>query len=116
MITDSTTTFFQHLAAAGHQPLLNGVSGALRFDLSDGPLTDQWLVRVNKGDVEVSRDEGPADAVVRVDRDAFDAMTEGRLNALTCFLRGELGIDGDVGLVISFQRLFPGPDPTRRPR
>ena len=116
MITDSTTSFFDHLAAEGHQPLLNAVSGALRFDLADGPSTDHWYVRVNKGEVAVSHDDLPADAVVRVDRGVFDAMAEGRLNAVAAFLRGELALEGDVGLVISFQRLLPGPPSSRRAR
>jgi putative sterol carrier protein len=113
VIADSTTDFFERLAAEAHQPLLNSVSGTLRFDLADGLSTDHWYVRVEKGDVEVSHDELPADAIMRLERQVFDAMAEGRLNAVAAFLRGELALDGDVGLVISFQRLFPGPPPPR---
>jgi putative sterol carrier protein len=109
LITDSTADFFDKLGRRGHEPLLNSVSGTLRFDLTDGPRTDQWYVRVTKGDMKVGQEELAADTIVRVDKDVFIAMTEGRVNAVAAFLRGELALDGDVGLIISFQRLFPGP-------
>ena len=113
MTVDTLTEFFDRLSAQRHEPLLSALSGTIRFDLSSGASTDHWYVRVNKVKVSVAREERAADAVVRADRDAFAAMTEGRVNAVTAFLRGELAVDGDVGLVISFQRLFPGPPASR---
>jgi putative sterol carrier protein len=109
VITDDATEFFDQLARRGHEPLLNSVSGTVRFDLVDGPRTDHWYVRIKKGDMKVGQQEMAADTIVRVDKDVFLAMTEGRVNAVAAFLRGELALDGDVGLVISFQRLLPGP-------
>jgi hypothetical protein len=113
--TDTATDFFYRLGAEGHQALLNRISGTLRFDVDDGPTTEHWYVRVDKGDVAVSHEDLPADAVVHIGPGDFGAMAEGRLNAIAAFLRGEIHLEGDVGLVISFQRLFPGP-PSRRPQ
>jgi putative sterol carrier protein len=39
-------------------------------------------------------------------------MVEGKVNAMAAVLRGEVSLEGDLGLVISFQRLFPGPPRT----
>jgi putative sterol carrier protein len=61
------------------------------------------------GDVEVSHKNARADAVVRLDRDMFDGMVSGTVNALAATLRGELLAEGDLGLVMHFQRLFASP-------
>jgi putative sterol carrier protein len=110
--TDQATEFFDGLTQRGHEPLLNSVSGTLRFDLTDGPEASRWYVQVKKGDVRVSHDDLPADVVVGLDRDLFLGMVEGKVNAMAAVLRGEVSLDGDLGLVISFQRLFPGPPRT----
>jgi len=112
VITDQATEFFDGLAKRGHEPLLNSVSGTLRFDLADGPGANRWYVRVKKGDIAVGHDDLPADVVVSLDRDLFLGMVEGKVNAMAAVLRGEVGLEGDLGLVVSFQRLFPGPPST----
>ena len=50
-----------------------------------------------------------ADAVIRCDKALFDEMATGRANATTAMLRGVLQSEGDLGLLMSFQRLFPAP-------
>jgi len=111
--TTATEGFFDALAKRGHEPLLQSASGTLRFDLVDGKAVEHWSVAVKKGDVSVSHKEAKADAVVRLDRDLFDRIVTGRENAMAAALRGVLVPEGDLGLVMSFQRLFPGP-PTAR--
>ena len=50
-----------------------------------------------------------ADGVIRCDKALFDEMATGRANATTAILRGVLDAEGDLGLMMSFQRLFPSP-------
>jgi len=104
-----TAAFFDDLAQRGREPLLKNASGTLRFDLHDGAQVEHWTVRMDEGDVDVSRSRAKADAVVRLDKSVFDAMVTGRVNAMACALRGELVPEGDLSLVILFQRVFPGP-------
>lgn len=106
---DATERFFETLATRGREPLLKGASGTIRFDLADGGAVEHWCVAIKKGDVSVSHEKAKADAVVRVDRDLFDGIVSGRENAMAATLRGALVPEGDLGLVMSFQRLFPGP-------
>jgi hypothetical protein len=40
----------------------------------------------------------------------FAAFLAGEKNAFTASMRGDLLCEGDVGLGMLFQRLFPGPD------
>ena len=104
-----TAAFLDDLAGRGKEPLLKSASGTLRFDLRDGDRIEHWAVKIEKGDVNISRSRAHADAVVRLDRSTFDGMTSGTVNATAALLRGDLDVTGDLGLVMLFQRVFPGP-------
>ncbi len=106
---DPTDAFFADLSSRRNEPLLHSVSGTLRFDLTDGAVVGRVLVIVNRGDVQVSRRAARADAVLRAERGLFNGMVEGRVNATAAFLRGDLAVDGDLGLMTWFVRLFAGP-------
>lgn len=110
---DATERFFEALATRGREPLLQGASGTLGFDLVDGGAVEHWCVALKKGDVSVSHEKAKADALVRVNRDLFNGIVTGRENAMAAMLRGVLVPEGDLGLVMSFQRLFPGPPGVR---
>lgn len=110
---DPTGEFFDELAKRGHEPLLESGSGTLRFDLADGKRLEHWFVTINKGDVVVSHKEAKADAIVRIDKVLFDGMATGRVNATAAALRGVLVPEGDLGLLLSFQRLFASPPRSR---
>ena len=107
--SDPTTTFFDKLVARGHEPLLQSTSGTLRIELKNGSRTQYWYVAITKGDIAVSNANAEADAVVRTTKALFGDMATGRVNAMAATLRGVLLAEGDLGLVMSFQRLFPGP-------
>ena len=68
---------------------------------------------IDKGDVKVSRRKTAADAVVHADRSLLDDMVQGRVNATASLLRGLVSVDGNLGLIVLFQRLFPGPSKTK---
>jgi len=104
-----TAAFFDDLARRGHEPLLKSASGTIRFDVLDGERSEHWFVTIEAGDVDVSHSRTKADAVVRLDKDTLDEMVSGQVNAMASVLRGEIVPDGDLSLVILFQRVFPGP-------
>jgi putative sterol carrier protein len=113
---DPTRALFEDLAARGHEPLLKDASGTLRFDLVDGRRVEQWYVSVDQGDVTVSHEKAAADTVLRTDRTLFDQIASGRRNAMAATLRGELVPEGNLSLLMVFQRLFPGPPRSRARR
>jgi putative sterol carrier protein len=115
-MTDATAEFFDALVERGHEPLLEKAKGTLRFDLKDGKKTDRWLVAVVKGDLAVSRQHLRADCVVTADKSLFDDIASGKTNGMAALLRGAMSIEGDVGLMVFFQRLFPGPARSRKRR
>ena len=110
---DATAEFFDAIGRRGHEPLLGSTSGTLRFDLAEGRRVEHWYVTIKKGDIAVSRENAHADAVVRLERSLFDRMATGKVNAMAAALRGVLAPEGNLGLVVSFQRLFPGPPRSR---
>ncbi len=109
MTADPTATFFDGVAKRGREPLLQNASGTLRVELRTGRRTEYWHVTIDKGDIAVSNANDEADAVIRCEKALFDEMATGRANMMTAILRGEFETDGDLGLVVSFQRLFPAP-------
>ena len=106
---DLTTAFFERLTAQGRSPLLLSESGTLRFDLVDGDLEEFWYVTIKKGDVSVSREDRAADCKVRAEKTLFNGMVTGKVNATAAALRDALTMEGNAGLFLVFQRLFPGP-------
>jgi predicted lipid carrier protein YhbT len=114
-LADATATFFEKLAARGHEPLLEKATGTLRFEIADGEHVHRWFVAIAKGDIDVSRKGGDADVVVRGDRALFARIASGRENAFAALLRGAFSVEGKPQLMLLFQRLFPSP-PRKRPR
>ena len=108
-MNDPTREFFYELDKRGHEPMLRKATGRLRFDLIDGTGTAHWLIAVKKGDVSVSRGDGAADCVVTTDRPLFEAIVRGEKNAMAAIIRGEIALEGDLELVVLFQRVFAGP-------
>jgi putative sterol carrier protein len=107
---DPTARFFEQLASGGHNPGLAKTSGALRFDLTDnGKRVGRWLVEIDKGNVAVSHKNTKADCIVRADKTLFDGMVSGNVNPIAAFLRAEVAAEGDIELMASFVRIFPGP-------
>ena len=113
-MTDPTAEFFGELGRRGHEPLLEKATGMVRVDLADGKRTDRWLVSVRKGDVAVAHGNAAADCILRADKKLFDSMVSGDVNAIAAMLRGALALEGNVALLVLFQRLFPGPSEGRR--
>ena len=115
-MADSTAEFFEALGRRRHEPLLEKTSGTVRVDLRDGKKTERWLVAISKGDLAVSRQSAAADCVISADRALFDKIASGRTNAVAAMLRGAITVEGDAPLLVSFQRLLPGPPRARRRR
>jgi putative sterol carrier protein len=104
-MTTATETFFTSLADRGYEPLLHRASGTVRVDLGDEP----WYLELHKGRVNVSRRDDEAECVVRAEPANFDKVASGQTNAMAALLRNELMFEGDPGLIVLLQKLFPWP-------
>jgi putative sterol carrier protein len=104
------------LRREGHAPALERLTGTLRLELTDGDETDRWLVTVDRGDVAISHRGGKADCVISTDKEVFEGMTAGRVNTMAAVLRGLVGVEGDLNMLVLFQRGFPDPPRSRTRR
>ena len=108
-MAEATTQFFNALDERGHDPRLAKVKGSLRFDVTSRDRRARWLVTIDQGNVAVSHRNAKADCVIRGDQEVFDAIAEGKMNAMVAVLRGLVDVEGDAQLLVFFQRLFPAP-------
>jgi hypothetical protein len=108
-LQSSAGSFFAALQSQGIHPLLRGESGFLRFDLTGGPKLERWYVGVSDGLVRVSHRGANVDTVLRMDQSLFDKIIRGTENAIASQLRGDIDVEGDLHLMMVFQRVFPGP-------
>jgi putative sterol carrier protein len=113
-MTSPTDKFFDEFGRRGHEPLLEKATGTVRIEIVEGLYTTHWFVTIEKGDVTVSRDNAPADSVVRVDRELFDRAASGKANLIAALLRGAVAIEGDPRLLMLLGRLLPGPSDARK--
>jgi predicted lipid carrier protein YhbT len=108
-VPTATENFFADLDRRGREPLLERVAGRLRFDVDSGTKPKRWMVVIDHGDLTVSHENRPADCSVRIEAAVFEDIVTGVDNAMAATLRGALAIEGDLELLLLFQRLFPGP-------
>ena len=80
----------------------------MRFDVRDGDRVDEWYLTIAKGVVRVAPEGDAPDCVVTGDVVTFDAVLNGKANAMAALLRGALDAQGKVVLLTALQRLFPG--------
>jgi ubiquinone biosynthesis protein UbiJ len=113
-VAKAIPTFFAELGQRGHEPLLEKISGTLRFDLRSRQTVGHWLVTIVRGEIAIAEQEGSADCVVQIDRALFERVATGAENAVAALLRGEIGVEGDIELLMLFDRLFPGPPGAQR--
>ena len=109
-----TSAFLEAVQARHDDPALRGLSGTIRFDLLHNGSIEPWLITISGGRASVSHRKGKADCIARMEEDLFAGLTLGEVNAVSATLRGEIEIEGDVSLLLAFQRLFPGPPITNR--
>jgi SCP-2 sterol transfer family len=106
---DPISEFFASLAAPGYIETFAGESAKLRFDVTSGSKMQHWYVAISNGNVTVTRDSGPADAVVKIERPYLEDIVRGRLNAQAAMLRQVLTVEGSMAALMMFQRCLPGP-------
>lgn len=106
-------SFLVDLSRRGFEPLLAHTVGSIGISLLDPSGDEHWHIDIDHGKVEVSRgsvEKHPtADATVTTSHELFHSATLGTTNLWTAMLRGGLEVEGDLHLLVMFQRLLPGP-------
>ncbi len=108
--------FFGDLDRSQHQPLLEKVVGTVRFDLHEEAHSEHWAMVIDRGEVQVSREDREADLVVNTNPRLFAQLIRGEANTIAAILRGAITLTGNAVLILRIERLFPGPPDSRGPR
>lgn len=114
-----STSAAEHLArrAAGRHPELpETTSGTIRLDLREGGRTEHWYLSVDRQDVRVARSADEADLMVQADREVFDRIAAGHLHLAAALLSNAITVQGNLRLLMTLRRIFPGPPDARHPR
>jgi hypothetical protein len=108
---DATRAFFERVNEQGFDARLGRVRGTLRIDVGENGGDERWFIALDRGAVQVTHDDGPADCVVRLDRAVLDGIVGGTVNPTAALLRGVIWASGNFDLLLHVQRLFGvGPD------
>ncbi|MEH0825079.1 MULTISPECIES: SCP2 sterol-binding domain-containing protein [Micromonospora] len=102
--------------AGRHPDLPETTSGTIRLDLRDGGCTEHWYLTIDRQDVRVDRLADDADLIVGANWEVFDRIAAGRLHPAAALLRNDLAARGELKLLMTLRRIFPGPPDARDPR
>jgi len=105
-MSETRERFFAQLGTTTHIGLLEGTSGTVLAEIKDGKQTEKLYVNIHHGDVTASRTGSAPDCVIRTNGATFDAILNGKLNAMAAMLRGLLEVEGNVGMLAAMQALF----------
>ena len=105
---DVTEEFFAGIAGRD-DPALRKATGTLRFELS-ARRRDRALARRHRQGHRSAHSVLPrpssARRVIRSDKTLFEEIVRGDANTTTAMLRGEVSVEGDLELLLLFQRLI----------
>lgn len=115
-MADPTAEFFDDLARRGFDARLGTVTGTIGFDLDDGEDHSHWVVAIDRGHIAVSAEPRTADCVLHATRAQFNAIILGQDSALAAMFRGATTTEGNLQLLLYFERLLPAAAGARDPR
>ncbi|WP_433529526.1 amylo-alpha-1,6-glucosidase [Micromonospora sp. CA-263727] len=107
-MTERLNEFFTGLASSSVGRLPATPTGLLRFDFvaaSGG--TDTWFVRLCGGRARARRDGGRADCRVEMRAEVFERLLAGGDQVVAMLFRGVVSVEGELALLLLFQRLLP---------
>jgi putative sterol carrier protein len=77
----------------------SGFDKSVKFDLGSA-----GVIVIDGKDVSTA--DAPADCVITMSKDDFDALVAGELNPTAAFMQGKLRIDGDMSVAMSLSSLL----------
>ena len=99
----ATAAFFEELEQRGYEPMLQTVSGTVRFDiLGEG----SWWVTVDRGAITVAKGGASADCTFAIAADDFAPIVRSKLNPFAAALQGRVQFTGDPALALLTMHIF----------
>jgi hypothetical protein len=117
-VADSTEEFFEQLSHCGYEPRLARFAGTIRFEVHQDRSVEHWLLRVDQGSIQVTKEDGPADLTVTADRAVLNrALGTGRggRDILAAYVRQAIMVEGNPRMLYVL-RIVGGSPSGRHPR
>ncbi|MCI4065170.1 SCP2 sterol-binding domain-containing protein [Micromonospora sp. R77] len=108
--------YLERSVSGRHPDLPETTCGTVRLDIIEDGQTEHWYLTLDRQHVEVDRSAEHADLVVRADRAVFDRLATGEDHIGSALLRNDVTVQGDIRLLMSLRRIFPGRAGARHPR
>lgn len=116
-MADLVEEFFAGLAAHPGRLMSEKFTGTLRFDLTrQGRVVEHWYVAIDRGEISVSHDTREADAIMITERETYQRIITGEIGIVAAIFSNQVGVMGDVALMVAFKRFYLPPPGTRDPR
>ena len=93
MAPDDIRPFLASLKPANLPPAVKSASLTYRFELEDGRT---WDLLLQDGRLSVAEGKAEPDVVIRCAPDEWARVLSGRVNLLTAWMRGDVGMRGDL--------------------
>ena len=77
----------------------SGLGKSVKFDLKG-----EGVILIDGG--RVSNDDTPADCVIIVSKNDFEALAKGKLDPTAAFMQGKLKVNGDMSVAMKLQPLL----------
>ena len=93
MAPDDIRPFLASLTPAILPPAIKAASLRYRFELEDGKT---WDLLLQDGRLSMAETAGEPDAVIRCAPDEWARVLSGRVNMVTAYMRGDVGLRGSL--------------------
>jgi hypothetical protein len=97
-VPDPTEEFFEQLAHRGYEPRLVRFAGTIRFEVDRDRPAEHWLVRIDQGRIQVTREDGQADLTIKADRAALNRIFGtggGSRDIMAAYVRQAIMVEGN---------------------
>jgi SCP-2 sterol transfer family len=97
-VPDPAEEFFEGLSRRGYEPRLVRFGGTIRFELGRDQSAEPWLLRLDHGHIQVTREDGPADLIIKADRAAFNRILGaggGGRDIMAAYVRQAIMVEGN---------------------
>ena len=85
------------------------LSATYLFDIS-GPNGGRWTLIIQNGKCELKEGQANSPSVtISISDEDWLSIQKGSLNSQMAFMMGKLRVQGDMGLAMKLQSMFPGP-------
>ena len=102
-MAESARELFEGLEGRIDPARTRGTTASYRFDVRGA---GSWHVDVRDGAVDVTESDAPADCVIRSSEEDLLRVVRGDLNAVTAYMTGRVGVEGDLSLATRLRDLF----------